>query len=213
MRPMLVACLSLAAVTLSVLAARPAVAQNRCAGYKIKTAGKAARCLLKQEARAALDGSIDNDAVALCHAKLQGAFFKAEAKGECITVGDVEAIDDKISAFVSDMSGQLAPGAPDEKKCQSLKLKATGAKAKCLLNVEGRAEAKGLPPDPLRLMRCRDKFALVFADIEAQHHCTTTGDAADIEDAVDAFVDDVVTELTPGGSPSGAFVAGELPAR
>jgi hypothetical protein len=208
-----VACLSLAAVTLSVLAARPAVAQNRCAGYKIKTAGKAARCLLKEEARAALDGSIDNDAVALCHAKKEAGFFKIELKGECTTTGDSDEIDDKISAFVSDVSGELAPGAPDEKKCQSLKIKATGAKAKCRLAIEARSAAKGVPVDPLRVMKCETKFNTVFTDAEAQHHCTTTNDASDIEDKVDAFVDDVVTELTPGGSPSGAFVARELPAR
>jgi hypothetical protein len=206
MRQVRVLCLSLAAIAFAVFAVRPAAAQNRCAGYKIKTAGKIARCLLKEEASAALDGSIDQDAVDLCHAKLQTAFTKAEFKPPCLTTGDADAIDAKISAAVDDVSGALAPGAPDEKKCQSLKIKASGAKAKCLLTVEARAVAKGLSPDPLREMKCRNKFAVVFADTEAQHHCTTTGDAGDVEATIDAFVDDVVTELTGTGSPSGAFV-------
>ena len=72
--------------------------------------------------------------------------------------------------------------------------------------MEARAVAKGLSPDPLREMKCRNKFAVVFADTEAQHHCTTTGDAGDVEATIDAFVDDVVTELTGTGSPSGAFL-------
>jgi hypothetical protein len=206
MRAIRVPCLFLAVLALSVFAVRPATAQSKCAGYKLKTAGRAARCLLKEEARAALDGTLDEAAVATCHAKLQKAFSKAEAKPPCLTTGDAAAIDAKVSAVVADVSGALAPGAPDEKKCQSLKMKVSGAKAKCLLVREGSAVAKGLSPDPLRLMKCRDKFAFVFAQIEAQHHCTTTGDAAAIEATVDAFVDDVVTELTAmPGSPSGAF--------
>ena len=207
------ACTSLVAVALVVVAASPAVAQNRCAGYKLKAAAKASRCLLKEESRAALDGSLDTDAVQMCHLKLLATFAKAEAKPPCLTVDDADDIDDKVTAFVADVSGQLAPGAPDEKKCQSLKIKATGAKAKCLLTLEARSAAKGLPVDPLRVMRCVDKFNAAFLDAEAQHHCTTTDDADDIEDTVDAFVVDVDTELTPGGSPSGAFLAGELRAR
>jgi hypothetical protein len=206
MRQIRVLCLSLAAVAFVVFAVRPAAAQNRCSGYKIKYAGKIARCLLKEEAKAALDGSIDQDAVDLCHAKLQVAFTKAEFKPPCLTTGDANAIDAKISAAVDDVSGALAPGAADEKKCQSLKIKASGAKSNCLLAVEGKAVAKGLSPDPLRLMKCRTKFATVFSNTEAQHHCTTTGDAAAVEATVDAFVDDVVNELTGPSSPSGAFV-------
>jgi len=206
MRPIRVVFLSLAALALVVFAVRPAAAQNKCSGYKIKYAGKVARCLLKEEAKAALDGSIDQDAVDLCHAKLQAAFTKAEFKPPCLTTGDANAIDAKISAMVDDVSDALAPGAPDEKKCQSLKIKASGAKSNCLLAVEGRAVAKGLSPDPLRSMKCRTKFAKLFSDVEAQHHCTTTGDAASVEATIDAFVDDVVTELTGTGSPSGAFL-------
>jgi len=206
MRPIRVVFLSLAALALVVFAVRPAAAQNKCSGYKIKYAGKVARCLLKEEAKAALDGSIDQDAVDLCHAKLQAAFTKAEFKPPCLTTGDANAIDAKISAMVDDVSDALAPGAPDEKKCQSLKIKASGAKSNCLLAVEGRAVAKGLSPDPLRSMKCRTKFAKLFSDGEAQHHCTTTGDAASVEATIDAFVDDVVTELTGTGSPSGAFL-------
>jgi hypothetical protein len=210
MRQTPVSVIVLVAVAFVGLAVRPAVAQNRCAGAKLKAAAKASRCLLKEEAKAALDGSLDVEDVQLCHAKLLATFTKVEFRPPCLTTGDGQEIDDKISAFVADVSGQLAPGAPDEKKCQSLKIKASGAKAKCLLTLEARSTAKGIPIDPLRQMRCFDKFAAVFADVEAQHHCTTTGDAQDIEDTVDAFVVDVVTELTPAGSPSGAFAAGEL---
>jgi hypothetical protein len=97
--------------------------------------------------------------------------------------------------------------------CILTKIKATGAKAKCRLVIEVRAAASGVPADPVRVMKCETKFNVAFTSAEAQHHCTTTGDVTSVEDAVDAFVVDVVTELTPGGSPSGAFVAGELSAR
>jgi hypothetical protein len=211
MRQTPVARISLAAVALVILVVRPATAQNRCAGSKIKATGKAARCLLNQESKAALDARStptgSDLATRSCWARSESDAKRPVSRPA--TGGDRR----QVSAFVADVSGQLAPGLPDEKKCQSLKIKATGTKTKCRLAQEARAAARGLPVDPVRVMKCISKFDNAFAEAEAQHHCTTTSDASDIEDTVDAFVVDVVTELTPGGSPSGAFVAGELPAR
>jgi hypothetical protein len=90
-----------------------------------------------------------------------------------------------------------AGGALAQNKCAGSKIKAAGKKAKCLLGLAAKQAATGVSPDPEKVQKCKDKFALAFAKAEARGVCTTTGDADAIESKVDAFVADVGGEL-PG---------------
>jgi hypothetical protein len=188
---------NVAAITLSLvlLAVGTSNAQvNKCAGTKIKTAGKKAKCLLGIDAKAARYGVAPDPAkLQKCRDKLAAAFAKAESKIGCLTGGDAQDIEDKVEAFRVDVKAELEMGLPNG--CQGAKIKAVGSKASCLLGLEAKEAAKGTPPDPAKVQKCRDKLASTFAQSEAKGGCATVADAQDLEDKVDAFVMDVDGEL------------------
>jgi len=96
----------------------------------------------------------------------------------------------------------LAADAPAQ-QCAARKLKATGKKAGGLLKCWSREVLR-----PGTYSGCAAKAELKFADTfergDAKGGCAVTGDADAIETKVDAFVDDVVADLT--GSPAGAIL-------
>jgi hypothetical protein len=176
-----------------------AQAQNKCAGAKIKAACKKAQCILGLEAKSCSGGApVDPAKLAKCISKYTSTFSKLEAKGGCLTTGDVQDIEDKVDAFVADVDTELCTGGPGG-KCAATKIKAAGKKQCCLLGLEAKQASTGDPIDPAKAQKCRDKFAQAFAKADAKGGCDTTGDAQDIEDKVDAFVADADTELSSGG--------------
>src|SRR5262245_3643948 len=97
----------------TVLLGGDAVAQNKCAGGKIKAAGKKAKCLLDLEAKAAATGiAADPTKVQKCKSKLTSTFTKHEGKGGCATSGDAQTIEDKVDTFVADVAAQLTQACP-----------------------------------------------------------------------------------------------------
>jgi hypothetical protein len=184
---------------LVALASGAAQAQNKCASSKMKAAAKKATCLLGLESKEASSGTAPAPAkVQKCRDKLSSSFSKLEGKGGCVTTGDAQDIEDKVDAFVADVDDELAPGSPN--KCQGAKIKAAGKKAQCLLGLEAKEVATGSPKDPAKVQKCMDKFSSTFSKSEAKGGCATTGDTQDIEDKVDAFVEDADCEL--GGGPA-----------
>lgn len=173
-----------------------AMAKNKCAGSKIKSAAKKASCLLGLEAKEAKSGDPKDPAkVTACGSKLVTDFGKAEGKPPCLTTGDAGAIETKVDAFVSDVDTELSVGIPNS--CQSSKIKAAAKKTKCLLGLRAKVIANDKPLDPLKVQKCVDKFTQGFSKAEAKPPCNTTGDTGTIEAKVDAFVDDVDSELNP----------------
>ncbi len=92
------------------------------------------------------------------------------------------------------MSSELNVSPPN--KCQGAKIKNAGKKAACVLGLQGNLVANGTPIDAARLAKCQAYVGAVYAKLEFKSGCSTTGDATVIENKVDAFVDDVVAELT-----------------
>jgi hypothetical protein len=178
-----------------------AEAQNKCAGEKIKAAGKKTTCKTALEAKqASAGGTIDPAKVAKCEAKLSSTFAKNEAKGPCLTTGDAATVEAKIDAFVADLDTELAVGTLPN-KCQGEKIKAAGKKAACKLTLEAKQASKGGSIDPAKVAKCEAKLSSAFAKQEAGGACNTTGDAAAIEAKVDAFVADADTETNPPTLP------------
>jgi hypothetical protein len=178
------------AITLPGIAA----AQSRCSAYKIKAAARKTTCLSNQYAHAAQSNADPKqDNIDTCKAKFAALFAKLDLKGGCPTTGDAAAIETKVDAFVADLVTELDSGNPN--LCQAYKITASAKKAKCLLIIKAKEAAYGVPVDPLKAQRCRDKFAAKFAGLELKYNCDTTGDAAAIEAKVDAYVEDVATEI------------------
>ncbi len=86
-----------------------------------------------------------------------------------------------------------------QSKCTAAKIKAAGKKAACKTGVDARGDAKNLPPDTVHLGGCTDKFTAAFAKAETAGACIApNGDQSTIETKVDAFVNDVQTEIATG---------------
>lgn len=86
----------------------------------------------------------------------------------------------------------------------AIKVAGVGDKARGKLHCHGQATSKGLAADSTCLAKAEEKFSSAYAKAEAvvPSTCLTIGDASALEAKLDAFVTDVVSELTPGGGPS-----------
>ncbi len=94
--------------------------------------------------------------------------------------------------------------------CDAGKAKCVATKQACLLKLHASSEKQGEPPDPAQLQKCRDKFdggtkgfaAGCIGKLETKQDpkkpktiCSVTGDLGTLENKVDAFVTDVVSEI------------------
>jgi hypothetical protein len=95
-------------------------------------------------------------------------------------------------------STTLPPPAPS--KCTSAKFKEAGKKAAGKTKCRSKAVGKGEAVDAACLTKAEGKFSAGWTKAEGKGDCATTGDVATIEAKVDAFLADLVTELT-GGNP------------
>ncbi len=170
----------------------------KCAEAKIKAVGKEASCFLGAHSRAAARGvAADPLTYAKCSSKFTIDFQRAEDRGGCPTIGDAAPLEAATYAFDTDVSTALTPAPTVGNKCQAGKITAAAKEAKCLLDLEAKAAKTGelLDPDPIRVAKCREKYALLFAKLEGKGPCDTTGDAATIEAKIDAFVSAVASGL------------------
>jgi len=86
-------------------------------------------------------------------------------------------------------------------KCQGAKIKDAGKKASCLAGLQAKAEATSTTVDPLKVQKCDAKVSAAYAKLESKAGaCNTSGDSTAIENKVDAFVNDLVSELATGGA-------------
>ena len=97
-----------------------------------------------------------------------------------------------------------APGvALAASKCTSKEVKATGKKASCKAAVFAKAAAKGLPADSAKLTACETKFSTAFTKAMGANDCNPGGASeSTIETKVDAFVNDLNSEIAVGPLPS-----------
>src|SRR5438552_11178474 len=88
-------------------------------------------------------------------------------------------------------------------KCTSKEVKATGKKASCKAAVFAKAAAKGLPADSAKLTACETKFSTAFTKAMGANDCNPGGASeSTIETKVDAFVNDLNSEIAVGPLPS-----------
>jgi hypothetical protein len=144
----------------------------------------------------------------------KGCFEKIENKQDplkpetlCLTEDDTAAAEAKIDAFVLDVVTELDPWYPAAvlNMCSSAKKKCVSKKAKALLKCHAKAEKKGVALDPTCVQKAHDKFdggaepaKGCFEKLETtKPPCFTNDDTAALEAKVDAFVNDVVSELDP----------------
>ncbi len=181
----------------SPVAAKPTPTQ-KCTAAKVKAAAKKLSAKLACYAKAATKNApVDDECLGKAETSFRTAFSKAESKGGCITSGDATAVEAGIEAFVQSLATALPDGGTkDGGKCASGKRKAAGKKAMAKLLCYAKSATKNVPVDAGCLGKAEANLEKAFSKAEKKGGCTTSGDAATVEDAVDAIVAQVVAQLT-----------------
>ncbi len=170
-----------------------AATMSKCQAKKMDDAGKGAACFARLASGAAKGRAIERTQVRECRRFVHGRFPRLDSRADCHTTGDATAIENKIDAFVDDVSSELNLSPPN--RCQGTKIYDAGQKAVCLARLEKKFIATGIPLDPSDVAKCQARVGLRFMELEAGGGCDTTGDATAIESKVDAFIDDLTSEL------------------
>jgi len=162
--------------------AAPTPAQ-RCAAAKLTLSGKAltasARC--SQRAAAAGTGTPDMSCTTKVYQALNEKWATIEAKGGCDPTSDPGGVTFEVSGLEGGLYQSL--GLTPASECTAGKIRAAGKKGACLLRGYARQTRRGEPfsSDPA----CTAKFSTAFAALEARGGCSTTGDVAAVEGALD----------------------------
>jgi hypothetical protein len=114
-------------------------------------------------------------------------------------MSDAAAIEVEVDAFVDDAVTALRPIEPTQ--CPWRKMVAVAAKVDDKLDCYAVA-AKGEPVNGGCLANAEEHFSDRISSAESRGDCITLGDEASLEAGVDAFVDDVQTDLLPTSGSS-----------
>jgi hypothetical protein len=179
---------------------RPSLTPSSCAAKKLQAVGKktAAKlsCHRTAVATAVLgDGVVDSSCLTRAEERFASVFTHAEVRPGCQTTGDAATLEAKIDAAVDDVVTEIRP--VPASGCAGPKVKGAGEKADEKLQCHGQAAATGVTVDAACLGKAEARFSTTYAKAEVRTDCVTVSDASTIETKVDAFVDDLVTELRP----------------
>jgi hypothetical protein len=176
-------------------------AQSKCSSAKAKSAGKHAAGRGKCVAKAVGKGlPVDPACTAKEDGKLGPAYTKAEAKADCLAPnGDSGAILAKDAALVADLWQAVNGTGAGPSKCDSKKVQVATKKAADKAGCYAKAIGKGLPVDPLCISKAETKYSSAIGKNETGTTgatCTNLGQAAALEAIVDAYIVDLIDELT-----------------
>jgi hypothetical protein len=204
--------LALAALAAFVAVASPAAAQtvtaNRCAAAKV-------RCVMGYTHVCGVQGVlglfkchqtattkqrfVDQVCVNRTFDKITDCFRDAERRGDCLTSGDVGAVQDQIAAFVLDAVDDVTPGFPYPiaNTCAAGKQKtiaeATSEKLECF---EDAFRRSGVVEDHC-FAKPEAQYEYAWAKLEGNGGCLTQGDDAALADKIDAFIAQMISSLDP----------------
>jgi hypothetical protein len=188
---------------------------GKCSADKKKCTGRRVHRLLQCHAKAEVRGvPVDETCLLSTLEKHRRCFFRRELKGSCLTWDDASDLEAADAAFVGELVEVLNDGAtpPVQSACAAAKMRCASKKVRSLLECHQEGDLYG-GVVPACITKAEDAFIMCVTAREAQYagSCLTTGDAGDLESAIDEFVDDVVCRLNPASdtcpsSPSGAFL-------
>ena len=186
---------------LTVVASGPASAQvgpNLCTSKKLKASGKDAYKKLNCYAKVVKNGgSVDMSCLDAEDMNLATNFAAADGLGACVNGTGTTEIGPKVTNLVDDVRTPLVGMSTSASLCTSKKLKAAGKKAFKKANCWSKAVKKGADIDFGCLCGEDAKLSDAFTKAEGLGTCIGgTGDAGSIGGKVDAFVTDLVDELT-----------------
>jgi mono/diheme cytochrome c family protein len=102
-----------------------------------------------------------------------------------------------VLVFTAGAAGLAQAASTPAQKCAATKLKATTRRVAAELKCHRKALVAGREVDPLCLAKAQARFDAAFAKAEARGGCDSVGETADVEAALDQFVEDAVAALEP----------------
>ena len=181
----------------TLILAGPAAAQPlACRAAKLRAASKAVYGLLKCEEVGAKKGlPTDSACVSKATGKLAKAYASAEGKGGCAPDDGIDRLAETVRDVQSTAALRLRPTAALS-KCQALKLKAAGKRARDSLKAHAKNLKKlDVAKLQLAIQKLRGKYDAAIPKAEAKGDCLTTGDAVAVAGATDAALDVVMTAV------------------
>jgi hypothetical protein len=115
-----------------------------------------------------------------------------------------------LALMLADGGSPAKARSTPEQKCSSAKIKLAEKKVACLLALRSKGALTGTPPTDAEINACGAKLTAAYGKLDSKGGCATVGDAGQVENKVDAFVDDLATELTPASCPSGCQAQGQM---
>ena len=189
---------AVASLVLVVVAFSPAEAR-KCASAKLKAAGKRAAAEIVCHAKAVTKGgAVDPACLAKASAGFTGAFAKAEGKGDCVVIGDANAVGTKVATTVAQVAARL--GGPGPSACTQRKLRAAAKEvaARHLCQAAAVAKGRGYGVDPKCQQRAATAFLKAFAKAEAKGDCiAAAGDAVAVQQEIVALMLGSRASLSP----------------
>jgi len=191
-------CALLAFASVTASAATP----SKCSSAKLRATSKKASTRAKCYAKAVAKGQmVDGDCLSKASSKFSAGFTRAESKGDCRAPnGDAPAIESKVDSFVDNVRNIVNSSGQGPNRCDSKKIRAAGKKASNEAKCHAKAVAHGASVDSTCLGKAETKFSSSISKAETAAGCTHTGQTNQLESAVNAFIDDAVSELTSCGN-------------
>ena len=171
----------------------------KCAAKKLRCAAKKYAAFATCDWKVVPSGApVSADCLAGASAKFATGWQKAEATGGCATVGDHDAIEERVDDGRVALETLLGPG---PSRCAADRYRAAGRKGRCKLKCAARrvqsaaADAQGRFDECIA--GCGIAFSRAFADASDHGDCGTSPSLDAVEAAVDDVVADIVTALQP----------------
>jgi hypothetical protein len=176
--------------------ADPSSTKSKCLSGKYKTTRALVSSTLKCGATAVRGGeAVDPECEQKTTNRFDAQWSKAEAKGDCLTTEDEDAVESRARNALENIQNQLGFGGPS--KCSATKYKAVAALALTKAQCYAKAAAKGVVVNGTCLAGKNTKFASKWEKAENGDDCLTNADAAAIQAIVDGWLHDLTGALEP----------------
>ena len=179
-----------------LVASGSALAASKCDSGVTKAAGKKEGCLCGVYAKAQAKGlTPDPTKIQKCKDKFSASCTKAQSAADCGF--QTESCTNKETDVENEVAGTCNPSPPAAagSKCDAGKTKAAGKKVSCKCGVYAKTYANDLPPDPIKLQKCIDKFTAACTRAASAGDCfVQTRTCAQLETDADQ---DVTALCTP----------------
>ena len=212
---LLLSCLIAVTVTAVSSAKAAPTATQRCIAKKIRAVGNYQNCIARHTANFIQRGRAPRFHV--CDKSFVRRFSRAEARGGCPTIGDLEVRKAAARACVVDVDVALESSAPKTHsgRCEGNKMRVGFRFGARKARVKARFVLKDLDPTTTNFSKLSARMAKRYARFESRFStCPTTEDATPIETIIEQCIDIALAEISatgPTATPTNSPIPSSTP--